>query len=637
MTRRAGAASSPDDGAGPPDDGAGPPGDGAGPPGDDAGPPGEEDGDGSTNGLTEAIPSGRRRHLRPATWLVLGLGLLLIAAVAWIVVTGLMARAELTAARGDLKSMRRHVTDGDINAATTDARAFRRHAHRAHILTTGPAWALAATVPRLGSPARTVRGTTTQIDRVGTRVVAPIVGVLFGIDPNRLIGADGSVDTASLIRAAPVLTRATTATAAAHDSVASLPANTWLSSVDSARTSLLVELTRLHTTLGLAGTTTRIAPSLLGDPRPKRYFVGLLNTAEARGVGGLPGAFVILLADHGHLHITHYESDTKLDRIDSKLDLGAEYVTRYGLSAPTKTYVNSTISPHFPYAAQIWAALWQEKSGEHIDGAISLDPTALSYLLDVTGPARLPGGQMVTGRSVVALTERDAYVRFPNTERRKKFLLDVARAVDQKILAGTGSPSSFIKASGRAVGERRLLLWSGDPGVQAQLAKLPIGGTLPDSTDPFGRLNVTNAAGSKLDYYLDRRLAWTSSGCGAHRQVTVKIALTNTAPASLPRYVTIRADHPPYPTHPGDNRLLVDYFATQGAQLRSLNLDGRPVVVRTSMERHHPVFTVDVELPRGATRTITMVLAEPGTGAPTIQQQPLVRPIATTVDANSCK
>ncbi len=575
--------------------------------------------------------------MRPATWLLLGLGLLAIAATAWIVVTGLMARSELTAARGDLESMRRHVSSGNVPAATADAGAFRRHAHRAHTLTTGPAWAAVSAVPYVGAPAQTVRGSTTQVDRLGTEVVAPLVGVLVGLDPNRLIGRDGSVDTAPLVSVAPVLAQTTTATAASRDSVASLPANTWLSSVDSARTSLLNELTRLHTTLGLASTATQIAPSLLGNPTPKRYFVGLLNTAEARGVGGLPGAFVILVADHGHLHITHYESDTKLSGLDSKLDLGAEYVTRYGLSAPTKTYVNSTISPHFPYAAQIWAALWERKSGERIDGAISLDPTTLSYLLNVTGPARLRGGQMVTGKSVVALTERDAYVRFHNTARRKKFLLDVARAVDQKILAGTHSPTAFIKASGRAVGERRLLLWSADSGVQAQLAQLPIGGTLPDSPNPFALLSVTNAAGSKLDYYLDRRLAWTSSGCGAQQQVTVTITLTNGAPVSLPPYVTVRGDHPPYPTHPGDNRLLVDYFATQGAQLRSLNLDGRAVIVRTSMERHHPVFTVDVELPRGATRTITMVLAEPGTGAPTVQQQPLVRPVATTVYAKSCK
>ena len=38
----------------------------------------------------------------------------------------------------------------------------------------------------------------------------------------------------------------------------------------------------------------RIAPRMLGLDRPQRYFVAFQNNAEARGTGGLPGAFGIL-------------------------------------------------------------------------------------------------------------------------------------------------------------------------------------------------------------------------------------------------------------------------------------------------------------------------------------------------------
>ena len=40
--------------------------------------------------------------------------------------------------------------------------------------------------------------------------------------------------------------------------------------------------------------------------------------------------------------------------------------------------------------------MWQHKTGEHLDGALALDPTALSYLLHATGPATLPDGSRVT-------------------------------------------------------------------------------------------------------------------------------------------------------------------------------------------------------------------------------------------------
>ena len=155
---------------------------------------------------------------------------------------------------------------------------------------------------------------------------------------------------------------------------------------------------------------------------------------------------------------------------------------------------------------------------------------------------------------------------------------------------------------------------------------------------PFAGLVVNNAAGTKLDYYLDRKLDWRAGQCGPDgRDVTVTVTLTNRAPATgLPAYVTQRVDAPAYATRPGDNRLLVSYYATAGAGLASATLDGRAALVNSTTERGHPVFTLDVEIPRQSTRTLVLHLVEPpSTQPPFLLRQPLVGPLLTTVRTNA--
>ena len=131
----------------------------------------------------------------------------------------------------------------------------------------------------------------------------------------------------------------------------------------------------------------------------QRYFVAFQNEAEARGTGGLPGAFAILRADHGKLSFERFETDNTLGRCRPGSTSATTTTRSTARRRATSLYINSNVSPHFPYAAQIWIAMWKKFSGQRLDGAFAVDPTALSYLLAVTGPARLPDGTTVSARA----------------------------------------------------------------------------------------------------------------------------------------------------------------------------------------------------------------------------------------------
>jgi hypothetical protein len=101
--------------------------------------------------------------------------------------------------------------------------------------------------------------------------------------------------------------------------------------------------------------------------------------------------------------------------------------------------------------------------------------------------------------------------------------------------------------------------------------------------------------------------------------------------------VTTRADTRSHPVKPADNRLAVSYFATQGSLLESATVAGRPGTGRSGTELGHPVYTIDVELPRGTSRTIVLHLSEPaGASTPIVPRQPLVRPLHVTLKDAVC-
>ena len=569
-------------------------------------------------------------------------GVLLLAGV-WLAVTALMARSQLNQARAELHTLSAQISASDWPGARATAAGLATHAHNANRLTSGPVWALGAALPSGGEPLKTIRGVTAGLDSLGHSVLPQLVSASQRLNPRTLRHPDGTIDLPRIAAVAPAFASASASLDQTTKTIIGLPQRTWLSPIDAAYADALRQVTALNDTLKSADLAARILPALLGQDGPKRYFLGFQNEAEARGTGGLPGAFAIIEANHGKLRITRMESDTALYGVAADVDFGPDYQYLYKGSAPTGYYGNSNLSPNFPYAAQIWASMWKKYSGQKVDGAIAVDPTALSYLLAVTGPATLPDKSQVSGANAVALTQATSYARFAGTSeaertQRRGYLLDVASAVSKRILDARGEPTAMLRAAGKAAGERRLLVWSADPALQADLARTSIAGVIPTTKAPYVGLSIVNAGGNKLDYYLDRSLTWQRTGCGPSRRTIVKITLTNNAPAGgLPPYVTHRGDKHTYPVKPGDSRLAVSYYATQGTVIQSVTVAGRPGTGRIGVERGHPVYTVDVELPLGTSRTIVLQLIEPaGTGAPIVLYQPLVRPLLVTLNDAVC-
>jgi hypothetical protein len=288
--------------------------------------------------------------------------------------------------------------------------------------------------------------------------------------------------------------------------------------------------------------------------------------------------------------------------------------------------------------------MWQDRFGERLDGVVTTDPVATSYLLAATGPTQLADGRAITGANFVELTESTVYSLIDDDRIRDEYLQQIARATLDHVLRFVGNPQEMVDALARASGERRLLVYSTDPTEEAQLADMAVGGTLPEGPGPVAGLTIINASGNKADYYLTQHLTYQLVECGADTQRTrVTVTLDNGIPrnADLPSYVIGRVDlakpGQPIPTRGGDQRVYVQVYGAEGAALAHARLDGRSVAVEQGAERGRPVFRVPVTVPAAGSATLRLDLLEPrAEGQPRTWTTPLVKPATVSADPFVC-
>ena len=382
-----------------------------------------------------------------------------------------------------------------------------------------------------------------------------------------------------------------------------------------------------------------IAPAILASPKPLKYLVAVQNSAEARGTGGILGAYAIVEFYKGSVKVIKTGSNEPLYGTSLKkipVDVPQEFLNLYGNNPAI--IQNSNLSPHFPYGAEIWLGLWKEEFGEDLDGVIAVDPTALSYVLRATGPITLADGEQITSQNVVAETLEVAYKRYETDNRaRKQHLVDIMDAVSAKLNSGGYSKVKMAQALRDGIIANRILVYSANPDVQTKLSKARLGGYMSLEKNNEFRAVIQNIDAGKLDYYLDRSVEIKSQSCERVRETQVKVRVTNTLKNAegLSAYVLTRADKgKPESLVPGSHRFKVFIYGPVGAEVVSVSRENRIANLGgASIERKRPIYVVDVDLAPGQSEELLANFSG-GTGKISFIDQPLVRATRVSISDN---
>jgi hypothetical protein len=553
------------------------------------------------------------------------LGVILIAAVAmtaWVGIRGVMAYGHLRDVQAAASRLQSELSDPAVAAASIESVSADTSAARS--LTSDPVWRFAETLPWIGPQLAAVSTVAAATDDVVSTSLTPLTEVASSFELDALRAENGRIDLSVFEGLESAATQSAQGIADAAASVDSIDTAALLTPVSDAVTQVsdvLADATTVTSTLARA---TVLLPSMLGADEPRDYVVLFQNNAEWRSLGGIPGALALIRTDDGAMSLAAQESSQDYPKYDeSVLPLGDEIEAIYG-QRPGKWIQNVTQVPDFTVSGALAREMWaREHGGDEVDGVISLDPVALSYLLEATGPIELPSGDTLTSKNAVDLLLNDVYQRYEDPSEQDAFFASAAAAVFDALSSGGVEPAALVSALTKAGDEQRLLMWSTVESEQKLIAETTLAGALPSSSDGVARFGayVNDGTGSKMDYYLDTDLAvgWDSCSVGADGAVTgtttLSLTVTSNAPAdaaSLPRYITGGAA---YGVPAGTARTVGYVYLPEGFELAGAELstgDGFGGGIHS--DRRVVSFTVDLAPGESATALVTATGTAAGVG-----------------------
>lgn len=385
-----------------------------------------------------------------------------------------------------------------------------------------------------------------------------------------------------------------------------------------------------------AGEATRLLDNLLGGQGERRYFVAIQNPAEQRAGGGILGNYMELVARDGRLLVERLgRNEDFVGTVNTRLaGLRAvgprDFQIRYRGFGPEHHFVNAALSPDFPTVAKVIEDLYRRFGGRSIDGVISVDPIALSALLEVVGPVTVPGWPVpLTSTTAAKVLLHDHYLHLDG-EQREMFLLGVASAILERLATADLPPGpALVRALAPAVASKHLMLHGSHPSEQRLLGRLGMTGKIPPVRGDFLQVVTQNSGQNKIDWFQRRAIAYDASFEPTTGAIvaTASIHLTNTAPSSsaLPDYVL---GGPGYPVARGHSRSWVSVYSP--LRLEGATLDGAPIAPDQQTELGRQVYSYFVDVAPGATTVLRLhlrgILPAGTTYRLDVGQQPTITP-----------
>lgn len=522
-----------------------------------------------------------RRSLksRPWTW-ALGVALLLMLGLGMVLAReASTAKTALDDAANQAKLLQQQVTDGDATGATRTLSALQRSTQTARTNTDGPLWGGLSKVPFVGPSVDAVQIIATSLDDIARRGIPPVVKVSSSLDADVFKPRSGRLDLATLQRLAPSVATASQVLTTNRNKILDIDQDNLVGPLKDPAAELTDKITSAQSAASSAAQAMQLAPQMLGADKKRTYLLIFQNNAEVRSTGGLPGAFAILEANKGKLtFVKQGSATTDIPQYDEPfVRLTKDERQVYG-QLMGKDFRDVNFTPDFPRTAEIARAMIKDKLDIQVDGVLSIDPVALGFLLEGTGPIKAAADTTLTSANAVDILLNDVYARYADPLDQDVFFADSAKRIFEAVAGGVGDSRTVLEQLARSADEHRILLWSAKKSEQAELAPTKISGAFPTGRTAHPQLGVymNDSTASKMQYYLDVDVSARSVRCSSAGAQTIQLTTTytSTAPADaaeLPGYITGNGFSGPRGTMVLDTRT----FAPNGGQFVAFTLNNK--------------------------------------------------------------
>lgn len=589
---------------------------------------------------------GRRNRARLG-WAILVAVLVIVAAAVWVGVRGLLAANELRQALPAASRIETAVMSGNASAASSGISQLRQRADKAHSLTDDPVWWVVEKIPGIGPNMRALGGVAASAATSTDGNLGAVVSLAGEFSGSALKPKNGAIDLKPIAAAAPALAKANTSMQAGLRTADAVSTTGVIGPLASAVTQYKTKLDDVAKLTDAGARASALLPGMLGADGPRTYLLLVLNNAELRASGGIPGSVVEITADQGKLTFGQQSSAGKFAYNAPIVPLSTATNQLFGQI--TGEYLQDvTLTPHFDQTAQLARAMWKQRFGQTVDGVFSIDPVALKYILQATGPVTVGAGTtfqtQLSAQNAVQTLLSGVYARFSDPATQDEFFDIATNAIFQKVTAGEFSPSAMLTAFTEIGEQHRLNVWSDNSAEEATLAQTTLSGGPARSAPGEQRFGVylADATGSKMDYYLHTSVALGHLTCSPDGplyvvQVTLKNAVAASQVASLPAYVTGGGV---YGVPVGTIRTEVTVYGSPGVEFGNafVGSTGAAEPVKFVEDGDSGVAQYFIDLKAGQSSTIRLVYnAKKGeTGAPAADVTPQINPVSISTKPFEC-
>ncbi|WP_431229546.1 DUF4012 domain-containing protein [Paenarthrobacter nicotinovorans] len=554
----------------------------------------------------------RRRRLLVASIWTGALLVLLLAAAAWLTFRATTIKSELQSATALLPTLKTHLATNEAVDAGEAVKQIVEHTGAAREAASDPLWTVVSALPWIGPNFEAVSEVATSADDVARLGAVPLVHAFQSLDWSSLTPTPDGISLEPLRTAAPQVQAAAHAVRESANRLANIDDTELVPQVATPLIAARGELADLNDSLDIASDAANLAPQMLGADAPRRYLLLMQNNAESRATGGIPGALAVLSLEKGHLHLESQTSAGALGTFTPPFATDTEQQAIYS-ARMGKFMQDVNLTPDFGTTAKTASAMWEKRTGEHLDGVVSLDPVALSFMLEATGPVKIsdPTVQNIgnnlptelTSKNVVQTLLSDVYAKIADPKVQDAYFAGAAKEIFSALSSGKTDPKKLLNAVSTGVEERRILLWSDVDKEQQILAKYSLAGLVSGSAVTPAQFGVyfNDGTGAKMDFWVKRQVQIVKDCTrDGFREVVIRVTSTNTAPAdaasSLPSYVTGVGT---YGVPPGSVQTNVVAYGPVQSNIDTVVKDGKKVAFAAQRHGQRSVGTSTIRLAPG--------------------------------------
>ena len=171
----------------------------------------------------------------------------------------------------------------------------------------------------------------------------------------------------------------------------------------------------------------KILPSLLGDPKEKKYLVLFQNDKELRPTGGFITAYAVFRIDKGVIHVDRSDDIYTLDNGIFGKPKAPAPILKYLPNVTTLHLRDSNLSPDFVTSMDTFNSLYKKASGYvPVDGIIALDTNVLVSTIKILDDEVYAGGVRFT-------SQNDPRCDCPQVIYELERLVSTPKSVDLKV------------------------------------------------------------------------------------------------------------------------------------------------------------------------------------------------------------